>query len=380
MAAGYSLKDALFNAQSVGYLAGLLREVDPGFDPQFEARVLARFPVLELKARIAWIAECLLTGLPEDFAAAADLVTAALPPPLDPTRRDDDFGQFIFAPLGEWAVLRGLEDHPDRLLDLLEALTQRFSMEFAIRPCLNRHPDAVLTRMSLWAAHPHYHVRRLVSEGTRPRLPWGAGITLAPARALPLLDRLHADPTRFVTRSVANHLNDIARKDPDTVLDRLDRWARQGRQDAAELRWMTAHALRGLVKAGHPGALELLGFRADAPVTATLQATPDRLPIGGKVTLTATLTAAPGSAGMAPVPVLVDVIFARRRADGGTGAKVFKLKQSKVTPGKPLTLTKVLHMRGDATTYALHPGPQALRLQVNGRVLAETAIHLDPAG
>ncbi|MEY8839420.1 hypothetical protein AB9K41_10370, partial [Cribrihabitans sp. XS_ASV171] len=114
--------------------------------------------------------------------------------------------------------------------------------------------------------HSHYHVRRLVSEGTRPRLPWGQGVSLAITDPLPLLDRLHADPTRYVTRSVANHLNDIARTDPHTVLDRLARWREEGRQRPEERDWIERHALRGLVKAGHEGALAHLGFDPDARI------------------------------------------------------------------------------------------------------------------
>ena len=163
MAKGFSLKDDLFNAETVGGLATRFRVQDASFDPGFEARVLARFPELELKQRIDWIAECLIEALPDTFPEAADRIEAALPPPLDPTKTDDDFGQFINAPLGEVAVKRGLEDHRDCALDLLEAVTQRFSMEYAIRPFLNRWPDETMARLTQWAGHSHYHVRRLVS-------------------------------------------------------------------------------------------------------------------------------------------------------------------------------------------------------------------------
>lgn len=109
MAQGFSLKDQLFNAEKVAYLAGLFRQVDPGFDPAFEDRVTARFPELELKERINWIAKALSQALPGDFTAVASCVQAALPPPLDPSLSDDDFGDFIFAPLGELTVARGMD-------------------------------------------------------------------------------------------------------------------------------------------------------------------------------------------------------------------------------------------------------------------------------
>ena len=128
MAQGFSLKDQLFNPAKVARLGREIHAAWDGFDPpRFEARVCARLPELELKARIAWIAEVLDEMLPQDFDHAARVIEAALPPPLDPALSDGDFGDFIYAPYGEVGVRRGLETHRDRLLDLLEAVTQRLS-------------------------------------------------------------------------------------------------------------------------------------------------------------------------------------------------------------------------------------------------------------
>ncbi|MGI9369787.1 MAG: hypothetical protein ACR2O2_13205, partial [Ruegeria sp.] len=267
MAQGFSLKDQLFNADKTRYLAGLFRGAEPGFDADaFETQVMGRLPELELKERMAWIAECLQRAVPGDLPQVAPVILRALPPPLDPGKSDDDFGDFIFAPLGDWVVSIGL-DHPELALDVVEELTQRFSMEWAIRPFLNRWPDLVMTRMRDWCLHDSYHVRRLVSEGTRPRLPWGLSVGLDLADPLPLLDVLHGDKTRYVTRSVANHLNDITKKDPDLVLDRLQQWSAGQRQGEDELQWMTSHALRGLVKSGHSGAMQMLGYDPDAKLS-----------------------------------------------------------------------------------------------------------------
>lgn len=97
-------------------------------------------------------------------------------------------------------------------------------MEFYIRPFLNRWPDETLARLSLWAQDENYHVRRLVSEGTRPRLPWAKSVTLTQEQTIPFLDALHADIARFVTRSVANHMNDISKINADTVVSLLADW------------------------------------------------------------------------------------------------------------------------------------------------------------
>ncbi len=371
MAQGFSLKDQLFNRAKIAGLGRDLAQAQSAFDAAaFEQRVMARLPDLELKARITWIADILDEMLPKDFDAAARIIENALPPPLDPTLRDDDFGDFIFAPYGEFAVKRGLENHCGRALDLIGTVTQRFSMEYAIRPFLNRWPDAVYDRLSAWARHPHYHVRRLVSEGTRPKLPWGIGIETEPERALALLDILHADQTRFVTRSVANHLNDISKTAPDLVLHRLAEWRKSGRQTAREMDWMTSHALRGLIKSGDARAMAMLGYDPDAPVTCALTIDTPKVAIGQAVCFTVTLQAA------SDTPVLVDWVLDFAPGAGRRGPKVFKLKQARIKAGAPLILTKSHRLKGDATTFRLTPGEHRISVQVNGRVMADATFAL----
>ena len=147
MAQNFSLKDQLFNAEKVSFLAGLFAKVDSDFKEEaFAAKVMSRLPELELKERMAWIAECLQESVPGDLPAVAPVILRALPPPLDPAKSDDDFGDFIFAPLGDWVCTIGL-DHPALALDVFEELTQRFSMEWAIRPFLNHHSELVMARM-----------------------------------------------------------------------------------------------------------------------------------------------------------------------------------------------------------------------------------------
>jgi 3-methyladenine DNA glycosylase AlkC len=372
MASGFSLKDQLFNRDKTRYLAGLFAAADPSFDAEaFEQQVMAELPALELKQRIALIASTLAQHLPEPLPEAAPILLRALPPPLDPAKTDDDFGDFIFAPLGEFVVLRGLEQHPDLSLDLLEEITQRFSMEWAIRPYLNRWQDKVLARMRKWAESPNYHVRRLVSEGTRPRLPWGEAVGLTLADPLPLLDQLHGDGTRYVTRSIANHLNDITKKEPDLVMDQLENWHAAGVQNPKELDWMTAHALRGLVKAGHPRAMKMLGYDPDLEAQVDLALKSPDVRIGEALEFTCALNAPAGT------PVLVDYIIHFQRPSGKSSSKVYKIKQAKM-PKKLLQIDKRHKLKGDATTFKLVPGAHRIELMVNGRVRAEATFELLP--
>ncbi|PRY25249.1 3-methyladenine DNA glycosylase AlkC [Aliiruegeria haliotis] len=367
----FSLKDHLFNVEKVGLLAGWMAVADPGFDRSlFVEQVMGRLPELELKARIDWIATCLQAQLPDAFPQAAAVIFRALPPPLDPTRTDDDFGDFIIAPFGVVVERMGAEAHPDLSLDLFEALTQRFSMELSIRSFLNRWPEEVLARMERWVEHPNYHVRRLVSEGTRPRLPWAQKVTLDPLRPLPLLDRLHSDSTRYVTRSVANHLNDISKVSPEVVITRLAEWRAVGRQSEGELDWMTRHALRTRIKAGDPAAMELLGYRADADVVLEALEVPDAVAINDVAEIAVRLRAAQRER------VIVDYVIDFATASGRRRQKVFKLKDTVVPAGNVVTLTKRHRFKGGATTFTLYPGRHVLRVQANGRILGERAFDL----
>ncbi|MEQ9410062.1 MAG: hypothetical protein RIK87_20160 [Fuerstiella sp.] len=362
--AGFSLKDQLFNEERVRYLAGLFHAADGTFDATgFVREVMQQLTKLELKQRIVHIAATLENFLHPEFRVAAKQITAALPPPLDPSRTDDDFGDFIFAPLGEFVVRNGLsKKHLKLSLKTLKMITQRFSMEDAIRTFINTHPDDTLNELQKWSTDRHYHVRRLVSEGTRPLLPWSRRLSLDPATPLPLLDTLHADPTRYVTRSVANHLNDIAKSRPDLVLETLRRWQQQARQNGAEFQWMCRHALRTLVKQGHAQALQFLGFRRNPNIEVTdftLHASEVK---PGQAIEFSFVVAATRSE-----PLLIDYVIHFVKASGTLNPKVHKLKQIHAEKGESLVISKRHLLRADATTYTLYPGTHHLTLQINGK-------------
>lgn len=370
---GFSLKDHLFNADSLRDFSNEISNGVAGFDGAgYQVEVLAGFPQRGLLERLEWMADCLEPRLSPDFSEMADQLEASMPPPLDPSLTDDDFGRFIHAVPGILAVRHGLEAHRERALDLLHEATQRFSMEFYIRPFLNRWPEETLCRLALWARDENYHVRRLVSEGTRPKLPWAKAVNIPATRVLPLLDQLHADSARYVTRSVSNHLNDIAKTDPDLVLGKLEEWADAKVQDARELHWMTRHALRVLVKKGHPGSLAMLGYDPNAAVEAIVQPEETVVRIGGELRFHVELTAPVAT------PVLVDYVIWFNKAGGAQTAKVFKLKQVVLRPNEPMFLRKAHKLKGDATTFRLHPGAHRLGVQVNGVVISEVPFSLLP--
>lgn len=371
MAEKFSLKDHLFNPDTVAQLAGEYGAGVPGFDgARFQQEALAGFPERELMARMEWLADCVQAQLPSDFGQMADALEAAMPAPLDPALSDDDFGQFIHAVPGILAVRHGLETHRARAMALLYRATQRFSMEFYIRPFLNRWLDETLADLHSWAGDENYHVRRLVSEGTRPKLPWAKAVTVTPEQSIPLLEKLHADPTRYVTRSVANHLNDLSKSDAGVVLGKLAHWKTRNAQTAKELSWMTRHALRTLIKQGHSGAMAALGYDAQAQVSVDLGIATPTLRMGESLKFTCEI-AAPSD-----LPVLVDYRVTFARPDGKQGTKVFKLKQGEARPSAPLKITKTHKLKADATTFKLYPGTHHLTVQVNGVDRASGAFEL----
>ncbi len=369
----FRLKDHLFNRDRVEFLANLFVAVDESFDTKrFVRDTTAQFPKLELKARIAHIASVLEEHLHHEFRVAAKQINLALPPALDPKQTDGDFGDFILAPLGEFVVRRGLsKQHLKLSLRTLKELTMRFSMEDALRYFINEFSEPTFAELKKWSTDRNYHVRRLVSEATRPRLPWSGRLTTDIHRPLELLTTLHADPTRYVTRSVANHLNDIAKTDPSVVIKTLMQWRGLALQRPAELKWMTAHALRTLVKQGDETALRLLGYRDQPKITiSSLELSATSVAPGEAIGFQFDLSA------QRDERLLIDYVIDFVKAGGKTGGKVFKLKQLELAKGKTQTITKRHPFRADATTFRLYPGVHRITLQINGKRYATATFEM----
>lgn len=359
----FSLADQLFNPGSVDRLATWIEAAHPEFPgDRFRASALAPFPELKLKERIAHITTVLHNTLALPFPEAVSTLLRALPPELDPSLRDNDFGDFILAPVSLYVAMHGIErDHLTRSLDALREITKRFSAEDAIRAFLNTWPDETLDFLRDCARDEHYHVRRLASEGTRPLLPWAARLSIDYRRPIGILDLLFADPTRFVTRSVANHLNDISKADPTLVIDTLRRWRIAGTQAPDEMRYITEHALRTLVKQGHDGALSLIGFGERAEITLVdFSTTTPRVRVGDAFHFSLTFQSHRAQT------LLVDYAM-RFAGDGSTegGRKVFKLKRIEAGAGELVTIAKVHPMRL-MTTRRLYAGEHRITLQING--------------
>jgi 3-methyladenine DNA glycosylase AlkC len=367
----FSLKDQLFNTRTVGVLSAALQKADRGFRRKaFERQVLDAFAELELKQRIAWIVTSLEPHLPADIGAAIDVLQRALPAPLDPSRTDDDFGEFIWVVPGEYVAKHGCSStHLDRSLSFLREATKRFSSENAIRPFLSAYPDEAMKFVHECADDNNYHVRRLASEGIRPFLPWAPRVDLPVDAVIDVLERLHGDRTRYVTRSVANTLNDISKLDGDLVIATLERWRRKKRQDGSELDWMTRHALRTLVKEEHKAALELLGYPTKPRFRLSDLQTTARVKVGGNFAWQCVVTS------LADQQLKIALKIHFLKANGGHSAKVFAVKDVRLGKGERLQIDKRQAFK-PITTRVLYPGTHYAELVVNGVSRGKRAFEL----
>ncbi|MFK7847006.1 MAG: DNA alkylation repair protein [Rhodothermales bacterium] len=359
----FSLKDQLFNPEKVAFLAGLVTNAYPSFaSDAFQKDVVTAFPSLELKERITHMAECLHKYLPASYMSSIDILLRSLPPELDPAKTDDDFGDFIFSPLALFVATYGCTaEHLDLSLKTLKEMTKRFSVEYAIRFFINAFPEETLVYLSDWSHDENYHVRRLTSEGTRPKLPWAQKLNIDFTSPLPILETLHSDPTRYVTRSVANHLNDISKLDPDLVIRTLKRWQQGKQQEEKEMAFIAKHSLRTLVKKGDANALGLLGFggKPDISIEAFDIHTPV-VKIGDALEFSFALHANKEQ------NLVVDYLMTFATSGKKAGQKVFKIKELELTKGQVVKIKKKHPMRL-MTTRRLYTGEHSIMLQVNGQ-------------
>lgn len=355
----------LFSPILVRAMAAHLARHLPGFDPQaFAAPILAALEPLELKARAQMIADHLHVALPGDAARRADVLRGLLHPDrLDHANQPaDERG------LCGWAILpltmvvgqHGIGDF-DRSMGLLREMTMRFSSEFAIRHFLLADQARALSIMQGWLDDPNRHVRRLISEGARPRLPWAMQLPALmddPTPVLPFLKRLRDDPEPYVRRSVANHLNDISKDHPALVVRLAADWMAGADK---ERRALLSHACRSLIKKGDAEALAVFG-RAPPLIAAAVPVLSGReLAMGSRLEMTLPLK----SLSAAPQDLTVDYVLHFLKANGQRAPKVFKGTVLTLDPGQERTLRLTHHFR-EVTTRRHNPGEQALSFRING--------------
>jgi 3-methyladenine DNA glycosylase AlkC len=338
-----------------------LARVHPLDVAQFVRDGMAGLSALELTERAGHLADVLHRHLPAPFPDAVGVLIASLGPRLESS---ETFGMapFRYLPHVLYVSRHGLE-HFELSMRAFYELTQRFTAEGGIRPFLIQHPEQTLARLASWAHDPNVHVRRLVSEGTRPRLPWARRLPQFqrdPTAVIELLEVLKDDPERYVQRSVANNLNDIAKDHPELVVALCARWSKGA---PGSRLWVIKHALRSLIKAGNLGALALVGAGAIAEVrVGRVQLEPNPVRLGGRLGLSFDLI----SMGKSEQSLVVDYAVHFVKANGSTARKVFKLRRVRLEPREKLRLAAKVSF-ADLTTRKHYPGVHRVELLVNGQ-------------
>lgn len=360
-AAGAPALKEIFNRERLLHIAREAAGVWPPFDQKrFMKHATEGLDDLGIMQRMRQVAVSLHETLPQKFPEAVAILEKLAP------RVGHSFAAIS---LSEYVALYG-RDHVSLSLDTLKFLTRFGSSEFAIRHFLVADFDRTLAAMRGWAGDGNEHVRRLASEGSRPRLPWSfqlKNLIADPSPTGPILDALRADPSLYVRKSVANHLNDIGKDNPDRLVERVSGWDLADRNTA----WIARHALRTLIKKGDPRALALIGTTGKAEVRVeSFTVQPARIQLGDRITTSATLR----STATAPQKLVVDYAVHYPRKNG-ISRKVFKLKELELPPGDLCDLA-ISQTVKDFTTRKHNAGFHRIELLVNGEVLAESGFEL----
>ncbi|MBW7476011.1 hypothetical protein K0T92_14790 [Paenibacillus oenotherae] len=322
---------------------------------------------LELKGRIRRITESLGTLLPSSYEQALDVLYAI----------DERCVGFPYLFFPDFVEVYG-RDYWEQSMHALERFTSKSTAEFAIRPFLMTETERTMARMLAWAEHESEHVRRLASEGCRPRLPWAPALAmfkLDPSPILPLLEKLKCDPSLYVRKSVANNLNDIAKDHPGIIREVAAAW--RGTHPWTD--WIIRHGSRTLIRAADPQTLALFGYKNDAVsdmvAEARIEMVSEEAVIGGKSEAHYSLLLCSEEPLRLRIELGVDYV----KANGSVSRKKFLMSDKTVPAGGSLQGSKRIDWK-DLSTRKHYPGRHRLLLLVNGGQAAETAVMLHGEG
>lgn len=352
----------MFNLAFYRDLSAAVKKVYSSFDQVgFLERIETEYLPLALNERLRLTTRALHQYLPKNYQRSLDILkkVVALLKPGYPT--------LIFP---DYVAQYGL-DHFDLSLAALKYFTPFGSSEFAVREFLKKDFYYTIAIMTKWAEDKDHHLRRLASEGSRPRLPWSFKldeVILHPEVTMPILNKLKTDSELYVRKSVANHLNDLSKDHPEYLLDLVSTWD----LDHPHTAWIVTHACRTLIKKGHPRALHLFDAPHDVAVDITnLKIRPRKFKIGETMTFTFDMI----SSSPQPQKIIVDYIIHYRKKLGELSPKVFKLKIITLEPHQKTSITKKQRFT-DFSTHTHFPGPHLLQIQINGGIQAEIKFEL----
>ena len=352
----------IFNTERLQHIATEMTAVYPPFEARrFLKLAQSGLADLSVMQRMARVSECLHAVLPLDYEASLQ-VLRALAPRLN--------SGFVSMCLPHYVASYGAHAF-EQSMDALKYFTAFGSSEFAIRHFLRSDLERSLELMHDWSLDDNEHVRRLASEGCRPRLPWSfrlEPVQADPTLAAKILDNLKADTSLYVRKSVANHLNDITKDHPDWVLDLIEGWSLDNRHTA----WIARHALRSLIKQGNQRALAIIGAGGKPEVEIVdVKVEPPVIGLGEKITLSFAIRSTVESSQRLVIDYAIDYV----KANGSTSAKVFKLKALTLPGNASEAVSRGQHIK-ELTTRRHYAGRHAVHVMINGERLASTAFEI----
>jgi 3-methyladenine DNA glycosylase AlkC len=363
------LKD-LYSTDFYAQFAQVLKRVIPKLDTEAFRRAIfaGHWPELELKDRMKHTTAVLHGILPEDFESASRLLLR-LVDELEAAGMTTQRLEFMFLP--DYVEQHGI-NHFQAAVQSMERITQFTSCEFAVRPFIVKYEARMMEQMLQWAGHPHEEVRRLASEGTRPRLPWAMALPKFkkdPAPVLPILEKLKADESLYVRRSVANHLNDISKDHPDITLRICRRW--QGKSKDTD--WLIKHACRTLLKAGQPEAMALFGFSDPEKIEIrNFQLSEKQVCMGDALSFSFQA----GNIQSGPAKVRLEFGMYFLRANGSHSRKVFMIGERQMEASEQWEVEKSFSFK-PLTTRRYYAGAHQIAIIVNGVVVTSESFHLE---
>jgi len=374
------LSKEVINTVNTHVLGKRIKKTYPGFNlALFDREIASNLQAQTLSERIQQVRKSLFNYLPKDYPTALKILVDSLPAilPRDAFDTKLDLSSqngFIMIALTSYVARYGIDEYSISMAALKE-MTKRFSSEGSIRYFIEKYPDKTLKTFSVWVHDKSPHVRRLVSEGTRPRLPMMmalASFKKDPSPIIPFLEKLKKDPELFVRRSVANNLNDIAKDNPNIVTQLLACWSKDR---SSEMQWLVKHALRTLEKQGDPAALKILGFSSDPKVEIKLfELSKTKVVFGDFLTMELRINSKCNKT-LQVENLLIDYVVYHKKANGKLAPKVFKWCKKKIAYGETLSLTKK-HAFKPISTRKYYPGNHEIHIQINGKILSKCYFEL----
>jgi 3-methyladenine DNA glycosylase AlkC len=355
-----ALKD-MFNKKFYGLLTDELSKADKNFNSeQFIKDVTQNLDELSLNQRMRNTSVVLRKHLPNDYKKALPIILKVAP-------KFRGYTALLFPDfVGQYG-----HEHVSLSLNALKELTCYGSSEFAIREYLKRDLKGTLKVMTKWAKDKNPHVRRLASEGCRPRLPWSFSIPEImndPELTRPILETLKADKESYVKKSVANHLNDFSRTQTDWMLKLITGW-NKGNEHTA---WIIKHASRTLIKKGHQGSLSVFDFEKNVKVELNeLKIIKPKIKLGEALQFSFNLISRKNK----PQKLVVDYAIQYAKKSGTKNRKVFKLKEIHLAPGNSRHIAKAQTFK-DYSTRKHYTGTHVLEIMVNGKSYAKKEFFL----